>query len=95
MDNLRAHYAEGVQQRIEAVGASVLYLPPYSPELNPMERTWSKMKTFFRKTAARTIDDLVRAMPRIRDTIQLSDLVGWYRLAGYDGAAVKLIQWPL
>jgi transposase len=83
MDNLRAHYADGVQQSIEAVGASVLYLPPYSPELNPIERTWSKMKTFFRKTAARTLDDLVRAMPRIRDTIQLTDLAGWFRLSGY------------
>lgn len=83
MDNLRAHHAEDIQGLINACGAQVLFLPPYSPEFNPIERAWSKMKTFFRQTAARTIHELIVAIPRIRDTIQLSDLAGWFRLSGY------------
>jgi transposase len=52
MDNLRAHYTAGVQHRIEAVGATVLYLPPYSLELNPIEQAWSKLKAILRRIEA-------------------------------------------
>lgn len=92
MDNLRAHYAEGVQSAIEAVGASVLYLPPYSPELNPIELTWSKLKAQLRHAEARTLRALAGVLPACRSQIRSSDLHGWFRHAGYlhqaDGSAL-------
>ena len=83
LDNLRAHYTDGVKQAIEAVGARVMYLPPYSPELNPIELTWSKFKAFLRKVEARTLRALAGALSRFKDTIRQSELLGWYRHAGY------------
>lgn len=58
MDNLAAHKVAGVREAIAAVGASVLYLPPYSPDLNPIEQAFSKLKTLLRKASARTRDAL-------------------------------------
>ena len=83
MDNLRAHYADGVQDAIGAVGADVLFLPPYSPELNPIEQTWSKLKAILRKIGARTLQALAGALPYCRDQISTSDLSGWYGHSGY------------
>lgn len=62
MDNLRIHYCEGVRASIEAVGASLLYLPPYSPELNPIAMAW-KFKALLRRLEARTLRVLVRVLP--------------------------------
>lgn len=83
MDNLRVHYTDGVKQAIEAVGASVLYLPPYSPELNPIELAWSKLKAILRKNEARTLRALTALLPQCRSEIRDSDLDGWFRHAGY------------
>jgi transposase len=83
MDNLRSHYAEGVREKIEAVGATVLYLPPYSPELNPIELTWSKLKAYLRKVEARTLRALAGALSRFQERIRESDLRGWFEKAGY------------
>jgi transposase len=83
MDNLRAHYAAGVQEAIEARGATVLYLPPYSPELNPIELTWSKLKSILRKVEARTLRTLAGALPDCVRRISTTDLHGWFRHAGY------------
>ena len=83
MDNLRTHYTDGVQSSIEAVGARVLYLPPYSPELNPIELAWSKLKAMLRKIEARTLRTLAAALPFCRSQIRISDLLGWFRHAGY------------
>ena len=66
MDNLPAHKVAGVVEAIEAVGASVLYLPSYSPDLNPIEQFFSKLKALLRKVAERTIPDLWR---RIRSLL--------------------------
>ena len=60
MDNLPAHKVNGVQQAIQAVGASLLYLPPYSPDFNPIEMVFAKLKALLRATAARTMPDLPR-----------------------------------
>lgn len=79
MDNLNAHYAEGVREAIEAVGASVLYLPPYSPELNPIEHTWSKLKALLRRAEARTLRTLAAALDASKAQISRSDLGGWVR----------------
>jgi transposase len=83
MDNLRAHYTDGVQSSIEAVGATVLYLPPYSPELNPIERAWSKLKAMLRRIEARTLGALSAALPLYRAAVRASDLLGWFRCSGY------------
>lgn len=83
MDNLRAHYTDGVKEAIGNVGASILYLPPYSPELNPIEQTWSKLKTSLRRIGARTLKMLAGALPRCRDEIRTSDIMGWFDHAGY------------
>lgn len=65
MDNLPVHKVAGVQEAIEAVGAKLLYLPPYSPHLNPIEMAFSKLKALLRKAAERTIPGLVRRIARI------------------------------
>ncbi len=62
MDNLPAHKISGVREAIEKVGARLLFLPPYSPDFNPIEMAFSKLKALLRKAAARTIDDLWSAV---------------------------------
>lgn len=89
MDNLRAHYAHEVQDAIKKAGADVLYLPPYSPELNPIELTWSKMKAMLRKIGARTLHALAGALPECCRAIRPSDLYGWFKHAG----ALNQPQW--
>ena len=59
MDNLSAHKVAGVRERIEAVGARLVYLPPYSPDFNPIEQAWSKVKQILRSLKARRVDGLV------------------------------------
>ena len=61
MDNASAHKVQGVAELIEATGAKLLYLPPYSPELNPIELAWNKIKGFLRQQKARTVDCLYQA----------------------------------
>jgi transposase len=84
MDNLKTHYCEGVREAIEARGASVLYLPPYSPELNPIEHTWSKLKALLRRIEARTLRDLAAALAQSTTKILKSDLLGWFSHCGYE-----------
>ena len=60
LDNAKAHQVAGVRERIEGTGARVLYLPPYSPDLNPIEMAWSKVKQFLRKAQARTLEARLR-----------------------------------
>jgi transposase len=62
MDNLSSHKIRGVRERIEAAGAELLYLPPYSPDLNPIEKAWSKLKLLLRSAKARTKDVLDQAI---------------------------------
>src|SRR5260370_16598472 len=65
MDNLPAHKVAGIEQAIEAAGATLLYLPPYSPDFNPIEPAFSKVKAHLRKAAQHTISRLVRTIPRL------------------------------
>lgn len=83
MDNLSSHYAPGVRESIEAAGCSLLYLPPYSPELNPIEHTWSKLKALLRRAEARTLRTLSAAISISSTEISRSDLAGWYTHCGY------------
>jgi transposase len=80
MDNLSAHKVDGVRQRIEACGASLLYLPPYSPDLNPIEKAWSKLKQALRATAARTAEHLHNAIAMLLPSITPKDARAWFRL---------------
>lgn len=83
MDNLRAHKVSGVREAIEGAGASLVYLPPYSPDFNPIEMLWSKLKAFFRKVKARTLTALEAAIPVAFGTVTLSDIAAWFSHAGY------------
>ncbi len=83
MDNLQCHKMAGVKEAVEAVGASVLYLPPYSPDLNPIEMLWSKLKSVFRTLKLRQLELLYSAIPLSFHTVSLSDIAGWFSKAGY------------
>lgn len=80
MDNLSAHKVDGVRERIEACRASVLYLPPYSPDLNPIEKAWSKLKARLRALAARAMPQLEHATTQALQTITSKDAEAWIRL---------------
>jgi transposase len=83
MDNLRAHKVADVPSAIGARGAHVLYLPPYSPDLSPIEQCWSKLKTSLRTAKARTREALDTAMTEALTTITVSDARSWFRQCGY------------
>ncbi len=82
-DNLSAHKAVGVQETIAATGARLLYLPPYSPDLNPIEQCWSKIKTFLRAAKARTREALDTAVTSALATVTESDARAWFAHSGY------------
>lgn len=83
MDNLSSHKVKGVIDPILAKGASVLYLPPYSPDFNPIELSWSKMKSMLRKLKARTVDEMQKAMKIALDCFTKSDIKNWFKHSGY------------
>ncbi len=82
-DNLSAHKVDGVRERIEATGATLFYLPPYSPDFNPIEPACSKIKQHLRKTKARTLDRLEHAVAQALATVTSPDAQGWFRHCGY------------
>lgn len=84
MDNLPAHKVAGVRQAVEAAGATLLYLPPYSPDFNPIEMAFSKLKALLRKAAARTRDDLWDATAKAIDSFTPSECENYFAAAGYD-----------
>jgi transposase len=84
MDNLGSHKGAGVRAAIEAAGASLLYLPPYSPDFNPIEQAFAKLKAMLRKAAERTLDDLWRSIGRIIDTFTPTECANYFAAAGYD-----------
>jgi transposase len=83
LDNLAAHKVDGVRQAIAAAGASILYLPPYSPDLNPIEQLFAKLKALLRKAAARTKDELWQAIGRLLATVLPSECVNYLHHCGY------------
>ena len=83
MDNLTCHKTAEVERLIAAAGAEVRYLPAYSPDLNPIEKVFSKIKASLRSAAARTIDGLIEAMGDALRAIRPGDLLGWFRHSGY------------
>jgi transposase len=81
MDNLSAHKAPAVRERIKKAGAELLYLPPYSPDLNPIEKAWAKLKQVLRETKARTKEALDQAITDALPSITPADAKAWFRLA--------------
>lgn len=83
MDNLAAHHRRVIVELIESVGAEVRFLPPYSPDLNPIEWCWSKLKELLRSVGARTKDALFEAIRQVQQLITADDAQGWVRGCGY------------
>jgi transposase len=79
MDNLSSHKVKGVRERIETVGAQLLYLPPYSPDLNPIEKAWAKLKQLLRAVKARTQAALDKAIARLLPLLTAEDAKAWFR----------------
>lgn len=83
LDNLSSHKTGKVQAAFAALSVEVLYLPPYSPDLNPIEKCWSKMKTQLRRAAARSYAALSEALSAAMKTITTADARNWIRHCGY------------
>ena len=83
MDNLQAHKSTRVGKLIESVGASVLFLPPYSPDFSEIEEAFSKIKAILRSIEARTQEALVEAIGQALDAVSQGDALGWFAHCGY------------
>ena len=83
LDNLRSHKQQRVTDAIGAAGCRLEYLPPYSPDLNPIEKMWSKVKAILRKLAARTSEALDEAIRIALESITSADAAGWLASCGY------------
>jgi len=83
MDNLSAHTGETIRQLIEARGARLQFLPPYSSDFNPIELCWSKIKTALRAAKARTFETLIEALTKALRSISLTAIQDWFAHCGY------------
>jgi transposase len=83
LDNLAAHKVDGVARAIQAAGASMLHLPPYSPDLNPIEQVFAKLKALLRKAATRTKQALWSMIGQLIDTVSPSECANYLRNSGY------------
>ena len=83
LDNVGAHKPEGMRSLIEGAGASLIFLPPYSPDMNPIELCWSKLKAALKDFGARTVEDLHQAIRRAMDLVFADDAMGWFTHCGY------------
>ncbi len=84
MDNLSSHKGPRAHALIEACGASLVFLPPYSPDFNPIEKAFAKFKALLRKAAERTVDGLWNAIGRISDTFTPAECANYFAACGYD-----------
>jgi len=83
MDNCSPHKTDGVLDPIYEKGATVLFLPPYSPDLNPIELMFSKIKSILCKLKPRSFEDLVTATGEALDSVTINDIIGWFKYHGY------------
>ena len=90
MDNLSAHKGERVRQLIEAKGCELIYLPPYSPDFNPIEQAFSKLKSYLREACARTQQTLMEVIGEALSTISASDAEGFFEHCGYRAVVQSL-----
>lgn len=84
LDNLQAHKVAGVRETIEAAGARLLYLPPYSPDFNPIEKAFSRLKAMLRKIGERTVNGLWDLIGRLVDIFQPNECANYFSSCGYD-----------
>ena len=84
MDNLSSHKGPKTRALIEAAGASLLFLPPYSPDFNPIENAFAKLKALLRKAAERTVEGLWSAIGRVMDTFTPGECANYFSACGYD-----------
>jgi transposase len=84
MDNLSSHKGPRARQLVEAAGATLLFLPPCSPDFNPIENAFARLKAMLRKAAERTVDGLWSAIGRIVETFSLPECANYFAAAGYD-----------
>ena len=84
MDNLSNHKRASVRERIEAAGATLRFLPPYSPDFNPIEKAFSRLKAMLRKLAERTVSGLWNLIGRLVDIFQPHECVNYFTSCGYD-----------
>ena len=83
MDNMRSHHAKAVKRLLDSSKVTYLYLPPYSPDLNPIEKMWSKLKAFLRKEKIRMASELPSAISKGFLTIRPTDCIGWFHSCNY------------
>jgi transposase len=84
LDNLSSHKGSRVREMIEAAGARLLYLPPYSPDFNPIENAFAKLKALLRKAAERTVEGLWTAIGRLIEVFTPTECANYFAAAGYD-----------
>lgn len=84
MDNLASHKSAAVVDAIESADATVWYLPPYSPDLNPIEKLWSQVKTWLRRVAARTFKAIGKALVEVLQTVDSTECANYMRSCGYE-----------
>ena len=84
MDNLPSHKVSGVREAVEAAGARLLFLPPYSPDFNPIEMAFSKLKAMLCAAASRTVDDLWQSVASALTRFRPSQCLNYFAAAGYD-----------
>jgi transposase len=90
MDNLSAHKGERVREMIEGKGCQLVYLPPYSPDFNPIEQAFSKLKSYLRAACARSQDMLIEVIGKALSTITVSDAEGYFEHCGYRAVVQSL-----
>jgi transposase len=90
MDNLSSHKGSRVRELVEARGCHLVYLPPYSPDLNPIEEAFAKIKALLRKARARTREALLEAMGKALDAVTTTDARGFFEHRGYRATAQLL-----
>ena len=83
MDNMKSHHAKAVKDLLDSSGIRYIYLPPYSPDLNPIEKLWSKVKAFLRKFKARTLEELQDAIQNAFCAVTAADCSGWFKSCDY------------
>jgi transposase len=89
MDNLAAHKVKGVREAIAAVGARVVYLPPYSPDLNPIELVFAKFKALLRSAAERTVEGLWQTCGQLLDRFPSTECLNYFRHCGYSATEIQ------
>jgi transposase len=95
MDNLSAHKGEGVRELIEARGCELLYLPPYSPDLNPIEEAFAKVKALLRRAGARTPETSMEAMGQALEAVTIRDARSFFEHCGYRLTESAVMRQPL